>query len=604
MNQLPYIQPAGQRIAPQASQQQTDTGKGPDAQSERDKLFNQRLSAMSRLMLAPGRTSGPTTPQLMRPEAPQRDRLIAFDTLAQSPGGTAVKNAMREIFSREEPARGRVSEVPAIPSPMERPAARDAQPEGSQQFDLSKALSRVYRKTHVRAEGSTINNYLNNFLDDFLDDSQDDSQVKNALETLQAEINSIISLRRSPTATQEEINAAVENALNGVNSILAFPQLSFDKDFVPGNRDTVANNMAVEGLKERGQGTDEYLKEFFEQTGLNPLDYGRVVVNMSGEESSCGYRAIFSQVYSSCRDTALAHIALGGAIDLDLEEKNDVYYALYSRIFAFCLTIAVGYTRQYLSDVVRGTAKYSKIEAIGSIGDYLRSQINVLTNPDAEMPNRDGAGGRLGAGETQYLSVALNRQIVVVESSKNGTNSQEGTLRNTNAAINAVTALLHNAQGINSIENMKALLTSFQDFVDGQAKSTVIAITGYSLAMIENNPNLAVKEVKDFINGKLRELTEIANKIEGEIKAFEDGGATVRIYNCNGESAVYNTVRKDDAADAHPNSTDPRLMAQDKKNALRVALRDPKTVCVYCTVNHYWAVQLHRPELVQQNMPA
>jgi hypothetical protein len=550
-------------------QQQTATGKRPEASIQQGSLADRLISV---------------TEEVMR--APRHDRLIAFEMLARSPQGSMVKNAIMERFRGE------------FPTP---PTMRNAQSESDWRFNQgSKIASRPvegpalqHPKASKSAELSAktvINDYLNNFLND--------SRVRENLEALQREINSIISLRQAST---EGIDEKMTSAIERLNAILVFPQLPYSENLISEEADTVVNAMTTKELKERGQETDKYLEEFFKQTGLNPSDYGRVVVNMSGEKNLCGYRAILSQIYSNCRDTRLACIEQGGL------KGNEAFRAFYARISALYLTIAIGCTRQYLSDVVRGTKMYSRTTEIGNIGNCLKFYIDRLTG-EAENPRGDSAGGMLGAEDVKYLSAALNRPIVIVESNKNGISMLEGNLKNTSIYIEAGKTLLdeisyienENPEGSVSLEEMKTFLAGFPETIFNEKLKFVVKEKAQSiLNHIHDNDGITAEDVKNIIIRELDALRRTKKRIDDDLRRFNEGGATVRIYDGNGESTdynTYNTVLIDDAADADAASDDPCLLAKVKQEALGVALRNPKAVCLYGTGSHYMAVQRHGSE--------
>jgi hypothetical protein len=68
---------------------------------------------------------------------------------------------------------------------------------------------------------------------------------------------------------------------------LPFSQLSISQD-------PVVNGETIDEMEGKGQETSSSLEDVLIQIGVSPMDHNREVVNISGEENLCGYRAILS----------------------------------------------------------------------------------------------------------------------------------------------------------------------------------------------------------------------------------------------------------------------------------------------------------------------
>ena len=119
----------------------------------------------------------------------------------------------------------------------------------------------------------------------------------------------IISGGDAYSTTEEKLRQKViEEYLDkcqGNDPTVALPPLTLP--FVIGNEEsTVSCECSNNTLVSKKQATPKYLEDFFEQTGVKVKEHGRTIVNMSGEENLCGYRAILSQIDRTCAGTALA----------------------------------------------------------------------------------------------------------------------------------------------------------------------------------------------------------------------------------------------------------------------------------------------------------
>ncbi|MDR1890640.1 MAG: hypothetical protein LBQ23_00435, partial [Puniceicoccales bacterium] len=199
------------------------------------------------------------------------------------------------------------------------------------------------------------------------------------------------------------------------------------------------------------------------------------------------------------------------------------------------------------------------------------------------------------------LAQALNRPFVIVESNKNNIDMQNRNLGDTQTAIDVVTALLNQIftlenevlQQPATLKEMEDFLANFQrGFADGQLQLTAIAMAGDILAMIANNPNLAVEEIKNGLKKKRKDLEARAESIRDSLAGLRAGGATVRIYDHNGDTAIYHAVRANDPGSL---SGGPGFPVQYKQDAIRSVLIDPRAVCLFNIGNHYMAIQRHIP---------
>jgi hypothetical protein len=82
---------------------------------------------------------------------------------------------------------------------------------------------------------------------------------------------------------------------------LPFPQLLF------ASQDPIVSGKTIKEMQNKNPEASGYLEDFLVQTGVDPQVCGRVVVNMSGQENLCGYRAILSQIDQDSAGTAFAH---------------------------------------------------------------------------------------------------------------------------------------------------------------------------------------------------------------------------------------------------------------------------------------------------------
>jgi hypothetical protein len=91
-------------------------------------------------------------------------------------------------------------------------------------------------------------------------------------------------------------------------------------------------------LTAKRQETDDYLRDFSTKTNVDVSQCGRTIVNMSGEGSLCGYRAILSQVDPECSGAALAHPSQGGT--------KSMLESTIRKICALRLAIVVGKAKE------------------------------------------------------------------------------------------------------------------------------------------------------------------------------------------------------------------------------------------------------------------
>ncbi|MDR3273891.1 MAG: hypothetical protein LBS87_00960 [Puniceicoccales bacterium] len=165
------------------------------------------------------------------------------------------------------------------------------------------------------------------------------------------------------------------------NSI-SFPKLAF------ASKNPVFCSDIKENLEEKGQKTSKYLNDFFDQTGVNVSKCGRTIVNMSGEENFCGYRAILSQVDPECGGIALANRRSGGTKSMD----EDVL----EKICQLRLTVAVGRIRDALPNS-SNELKSLGVNASYILEDLMGSMLNAMDTEDIAL-----------------ISQALGKKIVVV----------------------------------------------------------------------------------------------------------------------------------------------------------------------------------------------
>jgi hypothetical protein len=140
--------------------------------------------------------------------------------------------------------------------------------------------------------------------------------------------------------------------------------------------------------------------------------------------------------------------------------------------------------------------------------------------PDALAvnPRRNSTSGMPRAENIRFLAHAYDKPFVIVESSQNNINRQEGTFRNENTARDAIPALLNSAQGVTIRGEMENFLENLPgEFVDGQLKR---AITAEAEDILE--------EMEDWLEKRRSVLESMVNSINDSLEEPRAGGATVR----------------------------------------------------------------------------
>ncbi|MDR2779159.1 MAG: hypothetical protein LBB16_02635 [Puniceicoccales bacterium] len=238
---------------------------------------------------------------------------------------------------------------------------------------------------------------------------------------------------------------------------LPMPQISFA---VPADQNLPVNRMSEKEMADKGQETTQYLKHFRSQTGIDVSQYGRTIVNMSGEENLCGYRAILSQIDQTCDGIALANQAQGGTVSMTKETLE--------KVSQLRLAIAIGRANGLSNDNDKWKRK-------GGLKRYLGKKMDILSGRTDVPNNEDTAGGMLGAEDVRHLSTALGRSIVVVEDNQNNLKMQKVFLQRVQQHIQRL-SLVEKVTDLKAQE--QALQKSIEEIKKGGASFRIYTADG------------------------------------------------------------------------------------------------------------------------------
>jgi hypothetical protein len=353
---------------------------------------------------------------------------------------------------------------------------------------------------------------------------------------------------------------------------LPFPPLKFAQEKL------VVNGKTAAEMEASGQDTSNNLARVLTQTNVRLQDHGRTIVNMSGEENLCGYRAILSQIDPNCAGMKLAHYFQGGiklesmSTEISEEDRKLLLETFKKETLAkvneLRLAIAVGCAKDHPRDV----------RAAGGLRRYLESKMKALTNPNG-TDAVDSAGGMLGAEDLRYMSAALNKPIVIIEGNTNSLNMMKANLSNLEGLI-AKMSEGSKCMGRQTIAEMERQVKEIDDKIARLGKS--------------NAPS-ALKARSDLEVQRAALSTFIQrDAIRNSITELERGGATLRIYGADGDYFTCNTLLADDSEATPSDANNPeaieRLTVQQKRYIFEQLL-DSDTIVLYNENDHYMAVQ-------------